>query len=262
MVISSTSTVETSIQAVSPLSTVMPARPQRRRPRRAPLPARRRRPCPARRAPSVPSRAERAAVFKVDGMFIELSMRMRWPAHSASVSVSPVRMRTACSMRETKILPSPIWPVLAAPMIASTALSTMSAADGDLDLDLRQEAHGVFGAAIDFRMALLTPVALDFGDGQALDADGGERFAHLVELERLDDCHHDFHKVSPFAVAGPPRLRDLAGGHREPESAASVIQAPCQLRGSGALTCWKQMESGSSGSGLLRRCSNQYCTKK
>src|SRR6202041_476380 len=34
--------------------------------------------------------------------------------------------------------------------------------DSDLDLDLGQETHGVFGAAIDFRMALLPAVSLDF----------------------------------------------------------------------------------------------------
>src|ERR1700758_2205052 len=41
---------------------------------------------------------------------------------------------------------------------------------GDLELDLRQEADGVFGAAIDFGMALLAPVALHLGDGQSLNA--------------------------------------------------------------------------------------------
>ena len=33
--------------------------------------------------------------------------------------------------------------------------------DGDLDLDLGQEADGVFGAAIDFRVALLPAISLD-----------------------------------------------------------------------------------------------------
>src|SRR5690606_9201475 len=78
--------------------------------------------------------------------------------------------------------------------------------DGHLDLDLGQETDGVFRATVDFRVPLLTPVAFDFGDGQALYADGGQRFAHLVELERLDNCHHDFHKVSPFAGCGSPAL--------------------------------------------------------
>src|SRR5271168_4454863 len=64
---------------------------------------------------------------------------------------------------------------------------------GDFDFDLGQEAHGIFGAAIDFGVALLPPIALDLGDGQALDADFGKRIADLVELEWLDDCHHDFH---------------------------------------------------------------------
>src|SRR6185437_13266842 len=43
---------------------------------------------------------------------------------SAAEPVSPVRMRTASSTFRTKILPSPILPVAAAALIASTALPT------------------------------------------------------------------------------------------------------------------------------------------
>src|SRR5215213_1787860 len=57
----------------------------------------------------------------------------------------------------------------------------------DLDLDLRHQAGCIFRASIDLGMALLAAVALDLGDGQALDSDRGERFAHLVELEGLYD---------------------------------------------------------------------------
>src|SRR5580698_1408013 len=64
---------------------------------------------------------------------------------------------------------------------------------GDLELDLGQEAHGVFGAAVDFGVALLAAIAFDFGDGQPLHADFGQRVADLVELERLDDGHDYFH---------------------------------------------------------------------
>src|SRR5271169_3200605 len=68
---------------------------------------------------------------------------------------------------------------------------------GDLDFDLGQETHGIFGATIDFGMTLLPPVALHFGDGQALDADLGQRVADLVEFEWLDNGHYDFHWTSP-----------------------------------------------------------------
>ncbi len=113
--------------------------------------------------------------------------------HSASASFSPVRMRTARSSGVTKILPSPIWPVRAAVVIASIALSTRSALDRDFDFQFRQEAHGVFGAAINFRMSLLPSIALDFRHGQAVDADRRQRVTNLIELERLDDRGHDFH---------------------------------------------------------------------
>jgi hypothetical protein len=41
--------------------------------------------------------------------------------HSASAPVSPVRMRIACSRSDTKIFPSPIFPVFADFSIASMA---------------------------------------------------------------------------------------------------------------------------------------------
>src|SRR4030095_12805242 len=51
----------------------------------------------------------------------------RGPARqTASSADSPVRIRMASSMLETKIFPSPIRPVCAARRIASTAFSTMS----------------------------------------------------------------------------------------------------------------------------------------
>jgi len=42
-------------------------------------------------------------------------------------------------------------------------------------------------------VALLPSEALDFGDGDALHADGGKGLAHLVKLERLDNCGYQFH---------------------------------------------------------------------
>ena len=65
--------------------------------------------------------------------------------------------------------------------------------DHHLDLDLGQEVHGVFGAAIDLGVALLAAEALDLGDGQPGDAHLGERVAHVLELERLDDGGDQFH---------------------------------------------------------------------
>ena len=102
-------------------------------------------------------------------------------------------MRTAWSRPKTKILPSPIWPVFAAAVMVSMTRVHLIGRAGDFDFDFWQEAHGVFGAAIDFGVALLAPVALHLGDGQSLNADLGESVADLVELERLDDGHDDFH---------------------------------------------------------------------
>src|SRR4029450_12077774 len=72
-------------------------------------------------------------------------------------------------------------------------LVSLLARNSDFDLDLRQEVHGVFGAAVDFSVALLTPVSLDLGDGQPVHPRRSQSVADLVELERLDDGHDDFH---------------------------------------------------------------------
>src|SRR5437764_987789 len=69
--------------------------------------------------------------------------------------------------------------------------------DGDLDLDLGQEADRVFGAAIDFRMALLPAISLDFRHRQTVNADGGQGVTDFFELEWLDDRHNNFHGSYP-----------------------------------------------------------------
>src|SRR3982751_4705788 len=65
--------------------------------------------------------------------------------------------------------------------------------DGDFDPQLRQKVHDVFGAAVDLGVALLTAVALDLGYGHAVNADRGQRLAHLVQLERFDNRNHELH---------------------------------------------------------------------
>src|ERR1700687_328174 len=74
----------------------------------------------------------------------------------------------------------------------------------DLHFDFREEAHCIFGPTIDFRVTLLTPVALDLCDSQPLHPDGGQSVTDLVEFERLDNGHDDFHgfdpRLSPFST--------------------------------------------------------------
>src|SRR5580704_6578318 len=69
--------------------------------------------------------------------------------------------------------------------------------DSDLEPDLGQEVHGIFGAAIDFHMALLAAVAFDLGHGHAVHPDRGQRVTHLLELERLDDGDDELHGAVP-----------------------------------------------------------------
>src|SRR6266567_5861539 len=77
--------------------------------------------------------------------------------------------------------------------------------NGDLDLDLGQEAHGVFGTAIDFRVALLPAISLDFRHREPVNANGGQGITDFFELEWLDDRHNNFHGSYPRL--GPVQTR-------------------------------------------------------
>src|SRR5919106_861768 len=76
--------------------------------------------------------------------------------------------------------------------------------DRGLDLHLGQEIDHVLRAAVELGVALLAAEALHLGDGDALHADRRERLAHLVELERLDDCGNEFHPRAPFRRSSAP----------------------------------------------------------
>jgi hypothetical protein len=87
----------------------------------------------------------------------------------------------------TKILPSPIRPVLAASVIAATALSASSSATTSSILILGRKSTDVLGAAIELGVPFWRPKPFTSVHGHALDADALECLLHLVELERLDD---------------------------------------------------------------------------
>src|SRR5882757_7127265 len=69
--------------------------------------------------------------------------------------------------------------------------------DSDLDLDLGQEAHRIFSAAVDFRMAFLPAISFDFRHRETMNANGGQGITDFFELEWLDDRHNNFHGSYP-----------------------------------------------------------------
>src|SRR6266705_4109525 len=77
--------------------------------------------------------------------------------------------------------------------------------DSDLDLDLGQEAHGVFSAAVNFRMAFLPAISLDLRHRETVNANGGQGVTDFFELEWLDDRHNNFHGSYPRL--GPVQTR-------------------------------------------------------
>src|ERR1043165_1922053 len=65
----------------------------------------------------------------------------------------------------------------------------------DLQFDFAHEIYRVLVAAVDFGVALLAAVALNIRNGDATDARMTQRFAHSIELGRLDDRNDVFHAI-------------------------------------------------------------------
>jgi len=63
----------------------------------------------------------------------------------------------------------------------------------DLNLHLWQKIDHVFRAAIEFGMAFLTTKTFYLGHGHTGDPYFGKRFAHVIQLERFDNCINLFH---------------------------------------------------------------------
>src|SRR5262245_41642441 len=75
-------------------------------------------------------------------------------------------------------------------------------AEHELELYLGEKVDDIFGAAIEFGVALLAAEALGLGYGDALEADFLQRLFHFIKLEGLDDRFDLFH-----CPLEPPRNR-------------------------------------------------------
>src|SRR6202171_6790480 len=106
--------------------------------------------------------------------------------------------------------------------------------DRDLDLQLRQKVHGVFSAAINFRVPLLSSVAFDLGNGQSVNADAGEGVSHLLQLERLDNGHDDLH-VAPVPALALGAARPHLGVSDRVRGRGQAIPAPLHRTRSGGV---------------------------
>src|SRR5262249_51624394 len=72
----------------------------------------------------------------------------------------------------------------------------------DLELDLGDQVHRVFGAAVELGVALLPAHALHFAHGEAGHAGLAEGVLHRVELEGLDDRLDQLHTPATFCRTG------------------------------------------------------------
>ena len=97
----------------------------------------------------------------------------------------------------------------------------------DFDLDLGQEIHGIFRAAIDLGVPLLPSVTFDFGHRHALHAELGKGFAHFIELEGFDDRHHELHLPSFHGCLPPAGRRPALMNYQEPCQFLGVCLSGC-----------------------------------
>src|ERR1700733_4559863 len=67
----------------------------------------------------------------------------------------------------------------------------------DLDLHLRQEIHMIFCATVDLSLSLLSAKSLHFRDRETLYAEWRKCLADIVKLEGLDDGHDQLHVAAP-----------------------------------------------------------------
>ena len=108
------------------------------------------------------------------------------PQTKALSPFSSVRIRTESSMVATKILPSPILPVLAAPRNSRDSGIGSAIRKHNLQFDFRQEIDSVFTAAIDFGVAFLPAKSFDFSHRHPFNADFTEGVLHFLQFERFD----------------------------------------------------------------------------
>ena len=112
---------------------------------------------------------------------------------TAASSVSPVRMRTTCSTEVTKILPSPILPVLAALTMASMQRSTSSSLTTTSTFTLGRKSTTYSAPRYSSVWPFWRPKPLTSVTVRPGHADVAQRFAHFLELEGLDDGGDLFH---------------------------------------------------------------------
>src|SRR5438093_5318635 len=77
--------------------------------------------------------------------------------------------------------------------------------DDDFHLHLRQEVDSILAAAVHLRVAFLPAEPPHLAHGHADDAGAGQRFLHVVQLERLDDRLDLLHALPSARALGRDR---------------------------------------------------------
>ncbi len=102
-------------------------------------------------------------------------------------------MRMACSMAGNEYLAVADAPGAGRGLDGLYGAVDKFIGNDDLDFNLGQKIHHIFGPAVKLRVALLAPKALGLGHRNPQKANFLQRLLHLIKLERLDDRFDFFH---------------------------------------------------------------------
>ena len=134
---------------------------------------------------------------------------------SAPSPRSPLRIRMASSSVDTKILPSPIFPVFAACRMVLMTCAVLRFGQSQFEFYLWQKVHGVLSPAIRLRVALLPTVSPYFRYRDSFDSNFPQGLFHGLKPRRLNDCFNFLHAF-PLSVESSLLLEGApAPGNRQ-----------------------------------------------
>ena len=119
-------------------------------------------------------------------------------------------MRMQSSSGRTKILPSPISPLLPRTATFDDGVDRRLdefLVDGDLELHFSQQIDGDLVAPVDLVMPLLATETLHIHDGQAKHLDFGQSRFHRFQTSRLNDGDNQLHPLHSMLLRSDLRVQ-------------------------------------------------------
>ena len=158
------------------------------------------------------------------------------------IRIEPVDRASPRSCRHRSCRCGRSWPMRSSTLSTSVESTSTSIFTFGHELDLVLVASERLG------LAALAAVALDLADGEAEDAGAPQRFLHLLELERFDDCGHEMSHAVLLAECDADTVESVESSEREVGSDADPTSRSGSSRSDGLiLRCRRSTGDGPSG---------------